>query len=192
APCKIHGAAAMNIEIIFAAGSLADTARETAEKFGLNLPQFIAQVISFAIVAVLLHRFVYKPILQMLEERKRRIAESLENAEKIKSELAKTEAARQEILSRANSDANKLIEEAKAAAARLQEAEAKKAIAMAEHIIQKAHEAAAADRMKMMNELRKEIGRLVVETTIKVTGKVLTPEEHKRLIEEANRALISQ
>ncbi|MGC8744784.1 MAG: F0F1 ATP synthase subunit B [Verrucomicrobiia bacterium] len=182
----------MNIEIIFAASSLADTARETAEKFGLNLPQFIAQVISFAIVAALLHRFAYRPILLMLEERKKRIAESLEQAEKIKSELAKTEAARQEILARANADANKLIEEAKAVAAKLQEAEAKKAIATAEHIIKKAHEAAAADQMKMMNELRKEIGRLVVETTIKVTGKVLTPEEHKRLIEEANRALISQ
>lgn len=179
----------MNIEIIFAAGSLAETARETAVKFGLNLPQFIAQVISFAIVAALLHRFAYKPILQILDDRKRRIAESLENAEKIKAELAKTEAARQEILARANSEANKLIEEARAAAQRLQEAEAKKAMATAEQIIKKAHEAALADQVKMMNELRKEIGRLVVETTIKVTGKVLTPEEHRRLLEEANRAL---
>jgi len=179
----------MKFEIIFAASSLGETARVTAEKFGVNWPQFFAQVVSFCIVAALLYRFAYKPILQVLDERKKRIAESLQQAQKIKEELAKTEAARQEMLARANAEANKLIEEARAAAAKLQEAEAKKAIAMAEQIIKKAHEAAAADRMQMMADLRKEIGRLVVETTIKVTGKVLTPEEHRKLIEETNRAL---
>jgi len=182
----------MNIELFFAAGSLVDTTRETALKFGLNLPQFIAQVISFLIVAALLYKFAYKPILLMLDERRKRIAESLENAEKIKAELAKTEAARQEILAKANSEANKLIEEARASAAKLQEAEARKAIVMAEQIIKKAQEAALADRIKMMSELRKEIGRLVVETTAKVSGKILTPEEHRMLIEKANKNLISQ
>ncbi len=182
----------MNIEFFFAEGSLTDIARETALKFGLNLPQFIAQVISFLIVAALLYKFAYKPILLMLEERKKRIAESLENAEKIKVELAKTESARQEILAKANSEANKLIEEARTVASKLQEAEARKAIATAEQIIKKAQEAALADRMKMMNELRKEIGRLVVQTTAKVSGKILTPEEHRMLIEEANKNLIQQ
>ncbi len=182
----------MNIEFFFAASSIADTARETAEKFGLNLPQFIAQVISFLIVAALLYKFAYKPILLMLEERRKRIAESLENAEKIKIELAKTEVARQEILAKANSEANKLIEEARAVASKLQEAEARKAIATAEQIIKKAQEAALADRIKMMNELRKEIGRLVVQTTAKVSGKILTTEEHRLLIEEANKNLIPQ
>ena len=128
----------------------------------------------------------------MLEERRKRIAESLENAEKIKIELAKTEVARQEILAKANSEANKLIEEARAVASKLQEAEARKAIATAEQIIKKAQEAALADRIKMMNELRKEIGRLVVQTTAKVSGKILTTEEHRLLIEEANKNLIPQ
>jgi F-type H+-transporting ATPase subunit b len=182
----------MNIEFFFAEGSFTDIARETALKFGLNLPQFIAQVISFLIVAALLYKFAYKPILLMLDERRKRIAESLENAEKIKAELAKTEVARQEILAKANLEANTLIEEARAAASKLQEAKARKAIAMAEQIIKKAQEAALADRIKMMNELRKEIGRLVVETTAKVSGKILTPEEHRMLIEEANKNLISK
>lgn len=180
------------MEILFAAGSIVDTARETAEKFGVNWPQFIAQVLSFCIVAALLHRFAYKPILQMLELRKQRIAEMVANSEKIKAELAKTEAARIEVLQKAHQEANKLIEEARAAAARVQEAETRKALALAEQIIHKANEAAQADRARMMAELKQEIGRLVVETTAKVTGKILTPEEHRRLIEEANRELISQ
>ena len=69
---------------------------------------------------------------------------SLANAEKIKAELARAEAQRQEVLTQANAQANKLIEEARAAAARVQEQETQKAIAAAEQIIAKAREAAAA------------------------------------------------
>src|SRR5262245_12834475 len=114
---------------------LAEMGQQTARTFGVDVPHFISQVISFAIVAVLLQKFAYKPILQVLEQRRERIAEGLANADKIKQELARTEAARQEVLNQANVQANKLIEEARAAAARLQEQETQKAIAAAEQII---------------------------------------------------------
>src|SRR5437588_12627656 len=123
----------MNQFLFFAniGSDLADTAKSTAEKFGLNKPQFFAQVLSFCIVTFLLYRFAYKPILTMLAERRERIAESLSNADKIKSELANTEAARLDVLAQANAQANKLIEEARAAAGRVQEQETQKAIAAA-------------------------------------------------------------
>src|SRR5881396_2525158 len=121
---------------------IAETAKTTAGKFGLNTAHFLAQVISFCIVAFLLYRFAYKPILMMLAERRERIAESLANAERIKTELARAEAQRQEILNQANAQANKLIEEARAAAARVQEQETQKAIATAEQIMAKARETA--------------------------------------------------
>ena len=162
---------------------------DTAQQFGVDWPHFIAQIVSFGIVAFLLHRFAYKPILQVLEERRHRIAEGLANADKIKQELARTEAARQEVLSQANANANKLIEEARAAAAKVQEHETQKAIAAAEQILAKAREAAAADHARMIAELKREIGRLVVQTTMKVTGKVLTLDDQQRLIEETNRQL---
>jgi F-type H+-transporting ATPase subunit b len=163
--------------------------KDTADQFGVDKEHFAAQVISFCIVAFLLHRFAYKPILQVLEERRTRIAEGLQNAEKIKAELARTEAARQEVLNQANAQANKLIEEARAAAARVQEAETQKAVAAAEQIIAKAREAALADHARMLTELKREVGRLVVETTGKVTGKILTAEDQQRLAEETNRQL---
>ena len=164
--------------ILFAdiAGDLAQTAKETAEKFGFDWAHFGAQVINFLIVAGVLTVFAYKPILKVLEERKQRIADSLANAEKIKVELAATEAARQEVLNQVNLQANKLIEEARAAAARVQEQETQKAIA-------------AQDHARMMAELKREVGRLVVETTAKVTGKILTVEDQQRLAEETNRQL---
>ena len=171
------------------AGDLAETAKDTAEKFGLSGPQFLAQVISFCIVAFLLYRFAYKPILTMLGERRERIAESLANAEKIRQELARAETERQQILAQANAQANKLIEEARAAAARVQEQETQKAIATAEQIVLKAREAAAAEHTRMMTELKREVGRLVVETTGRVTGKVLSPDDQRRLAEETSRQL---
>ncbi len=171
------------------AADMAQTAKQTAETFGLDWRHLIAQIISFCIVCVLLYLFAYKRILQVLEERRVRIAEGLANADKIKAELARTEASRLEVLNQANVQANKLIEEARAAAARVQEQETQKAIATAEQIIAKAREAAAQDHERMLAELRREVGRLVVETTTKVTGKILTPDDQKRLADETVRQL---
>ena len=165
---------------IFFASIASDTARE----FGVNWPHFISQSLSFLIVAFLLHRFAYKRVLAMLEERRQRIAEGVENAEKIKAELARAETQRQEILAQANVQAQKLIEEARAAAAKVQEVETQKAIAAAEQIITKAREAAARDHAQMLAELKREVGRLVVQTTATVTGKILTAEDQRRLMEE--------
>lgn len=175
---------------MFAAGpGLLEQAAQTGEQFGFNKSIFISQVISFLIVAFLLKKFAFGPIQKILVERRERIAEGLKNADRIKSELAKTEAARLEILNKANTQANKLIEEARAAAARVQETETQKAIAAAEQIIVKARQAAEADRNRMVTELRKEIGQLVVKSTAAVTGKILTIEDQKRLTEETNKQL---
>ena len=162
---------------------------DTADQFGVDRPHLISQIISFLIVAGLLYKFAYKRILDVLEERRQRIAEGLANAERIKAELARTETARQEVLGQANAQANRLIEEARAAAAKVQETESQRAIAAAEQIIAKAREAGAADQARMMSELKREVGRLVVDTTARVTGKILTADDQRRLIEETNKQL---
>ncbi len=168
---------------------LANTGADTARTFGVDWQHLVSQIVSFCFVAALLYFFAYKRILQVLEERRQRISDGLANADKIKAELARTEASRQDVLAQANTQANKLIEEARAAAARVQEQETQKAIAAAEQIITKAREAAAQDRERMLTELRREVGRLVVDTTTKVTGKILTPDDQKRLAEETSRQL---
>jgi F-type H+-transporting ATPase subunit b len=136
-----------------------DQVQQVADTFGVDWPHLIAQIISFSIVCILLYKFAYKRVLTMLEERRQRIAEGLANAEKSKAELAKAEAQRQE-------------------------QETQKAIAAAEQIIAKAREAAAQDHARMLAELKREVGRLVVQTTATVTGKVLTPDDQRRLAEE--------
>ena len=176
----------MNSFLFFAAGN---PFTDVADAFGWNPQMFFSQVIAFIIVALALKKWAYGPVIQMLEERKHQIAESLANAEKIKAELAKTESARQAILDQTNTQANKFIEEARAAAAKVQEVETQKAIAAANQIIQKAREASEAELARMKLELRKEMIRLVSDTTAKVTGRILTPADQQRLAEETNRQL---
>lgn len=172
-----------------AEGGIGDTVTQIGEQFGFNAWLFFSQIISFCIVAFLLQKFAYKPILTVLETRRQKIKEGLENAEKIKQQLAESEVRYQEILAKANAEGQRLIEEARAAAKSLQERESQRAISEAEQIVTKAREATVADRASEFAALRKEIARLVVDTASKVTGKALTGDDQRRLSEEASREL---
>ena len=163
--------------------------QEIATTFGVDWRHLLAQIISFCIVCILLQRFAYRPVLKMLEERRRQIAQGIADTEKIKAQLAATETQRQEILVQANAQATKLIEEAHAAASRVQQRETQKAIAAAEQIIVRSREAAAQEREQLLRGLKQEVGRLVIQTTATVTGKILTAEDQRRMAEETVRQL---
>ncbi len=181
----------MNMLVLLADTSGGGQIEQIARNFGVDWPQLIAQIISFCIVCALLYRFAYRPVLGVLEERRRLIAEGLANAEKIKADLARTDAHRQEVMAQINAQATQLLDEARAAAARVQEQETQKAVAAAEQIMVKARETAQRDHDRMLAELKREVGRLVVETTAAVTGKILTPEDRQRLDQETAKQLAS-
>jgi len=174
----------MNALILLAQAESEGRIEQIARTFGVDWPHLIAQIISFSVVCLLLYKFAYKRILQTLDERRKVIYESLANSEKIKAELARTEAQQQELMAQANAQANQFIEEARRAAVRLQEQETRKALAAAEAIMVNARESAAQDHDRMLAELKQEVGRLVVQTTSAVTGKILTSEDQRRLAEE--------
>ena len=179
----------MNALVLLATVESAGKVEEIARTFGVDWSHLVAQIISFTIVCALLHRFAYRRILDMLEERRRQFAQGLLNTEKISAELARTEVKNREMMIRANIQATNLIEEARAAASQVQAQETQKAIAAAEMIIVKAREAAARDHEQMLAELKREVGRLVVQTTANVTGKILTPEDQRRLAEETAKQI---
>jgi F-type H+-transporting ATPase subunit b len=179
----------MNALVLMAQAESSGQIEQIARTFGVDWPHLIAQMISFCIMCFLLYRFAYGPVLQMLANRRRLIAESLANADKVKAELARTETQRKEVMAQANAQATQFIEEARAAADVLLKQETKKAIAAAEEIMLKAHQAAAQDHARMLAELKQEVGRLVVQTTSAVTGKILTTEDQRRLAEETAEQL---
>ena len=158
--------------------------QQIANTFGVDWPHLVSQIISFSIVCFLLQRFAYKPVLKMLEERRQLIALGQANAKQIAAELARTEAQRQEVLLKANTEAAALIADARAAGARVLQAESQKAILAAEQIVLKAREATAQDHARMLAELKSHMGQLVVQTAASVTGKILTAEDHRRLAQD--------
>ena len=175
--------------VLAAAAEPGNPVTDIAHQFGVTWPLLISQIVLFVLVALALKKFAYAPILKVLEERRQTIAQSLSNAEKIKQELASAQAKAHEILSQANALANKQIEEAREVAAKVQEQETQKAIATSNQIITKAREASVAELARMKDELRKELVRLVAETTAKVSGKVLTLDDQKRLADETTKQL---
>jgi F-type H+-transporting ATPase subunit b len=179
----------MNAFILLAVAQSEGQVAQIARTFGVDWQHLGAQIISFSIVCAVLHKFAYRRILAMLEQRREQIALGIANAEKIKAELDKTETQRQEVMAQAHTQGAKFIEEARAAAARVQQEEAKKASAAAEEIMAKAHEAAAQDHDRMLAELKREVGKLVVQATTTVTGKILTAEDQRRLAEETSKQI---
>jgi F-type H+-transporting ATPase subunit b len=137
----------------------------------------------------MLYWLAYQPVLRMLEERRKQIAMGVANTEKINAALAGIEAQRQGVMADAHAQGQKFLADAREAAKRLQEQEAQRALATAEQIVAKARESAAAEHARMLTELRREVGRLVVQTTAAVVGKVLTPDDQRRLSEETAKRL---
>lgn len=162
---------------------------ELLTQFGISGPKFIAQVILFLIVYAVLKKFAFGPIIAIFEERKKAIAESQANAEKIKKQLAEAEIRYQEILRKANSEAQHLIEEARAASEATTQKHLQQAIKDAENIISKARESVDLDRARMVADVKREMIHLVVDTTSKVAGKILTEADQERLAGETTKQL---
>lgn len=156
-----------------------------SKTFGLKGPFFVAQVINFFLVIFVLKKFAFGPIQAMLEERKARIADGEEKLKKIEQQLADSEKSTAEAIAKANAEAQRMIDEARASAAKLSEQEAQKATAAAQNILAKAEEAAKAERAAMRAEIKTEFGKLVSAATSQVTGKVLTDDDQRRINEES-------
>jgi F-type H+-transporting ATPase subunit b len=179
---------------LLALEAIADTntrLEQVARTFGVDWPHLFAQMISFGIVCALLYAFAYKPVLEMLATRRRQIAKGLATAEKIRAERARIDIERHNVLQQADAEGRQMIEAARAAAARVEAEEVRKAKKAAGQILATAREAAERERLQLRAEVRAEVGRLVVQTTAAATGKILTAEDHRRLAEETVRQMAS-
>ena len=178
----------MHVLAMQTAAESAGQIEKIASTFGVDWPHLVAQIVSFGICVRVLYLLAYKPILRILEARRQQIAGGLANAEKIKAELARIEAERLGILTKADGEGKQLIEEARAAAARVQAEETRKAIAAAEQIVVRAHEAAERERATMLARAQTRGRPAGRPDDGAVTGKILTPDDHRRLAEETRQA----
>jgi len=162
---------------------------QIGSSFGVTWPKFVAQLVLFLIAYFVLSRYAFGPIMKILEERRKRIEEGQLNAEKIKKQLAEAELRYQEILRKANDDAQVMIDESRKNNEAFSQREMEKAVKESAAIVERARHEITSERNRMVDEVKREMVSLVVKTTAQVAGKVLSPDDQKRLSEEASKEL---
>ncbi len=162
---------------------------EILNQFGINPILLAAQVVNFLILLFILKKFMYKPLLKVLDQRKKTIEDSLKNAQEIERRLLQTEEDRDKILAKASQEAQKIADETKKELTLMREEDRQKAKDESEQIIKKAQEAARLESEKVLSEAKTEIIGLVMAVFQKVTGKVVTKEDQRKIIEKEIRNL---
>ena len=161
------------------------------ERFGVKKSTLIAQMINFCLVAAVLYFFAIKPVAKTLDERQQKIADGLEYAEEMKTQLAETERERVEKMREAAQEAQRILSEAREQSREMIEQKTQEAAAQAEAIFRKASEATELERQRMLSEVRQEVTRLVVATSSKVLASELSDEHKRRFSNAAAKELAS-
>lgn len=158
---------------------------QITSQFGIQPILLLAQVVNFAILLFILKKFLYAPILKVLEQRRKTIADGVKNAAEIEVKLAKTEEEYQKRIDKATTEARKIVDDAtKSASEIITEAHTKASQDMAD-ILKKGRESIILEQQKMEQEMRGELTNLVVMTLEKVTGKVLNKKDQLDIIEKS-------
>ena len=153
------------------------------EALGINLSGLITQLVSFTILFAVLYLLLYKPVLRMLDSRAERISDSLQAAERVREEAARSQEEMQQQLETARTEGQQLIAQAREVADRFRKEELAKAReeidaqrARAQANIQREGEAA-------VEELRREFAGLAIAAAERVIERSLDEEAHRALIE---------
>lgn len=157
--------------------------------FGIRPDLFIAQLFNFILVLLVLWRFAYKPIMKMLDEREKRIAKSIKDAEEIGKRLKEVEDERENILQNSRIEAQAIVEKA------MHETEERKkemidaAKREVERVIVRGKDQLAEERDAMMLEMRKEIIDVAIRAAAKIALEKVDEKKSQSLAEEVVRKL---
>jgi len=154
------------------------------EKLGLNLGYIFVQIFNFLILFIVLRAWVYKPILGLLEKRRKVIAEGIENARVAAEARANAEKEAAKILAEAQAEANRIVREATERAQVATKDVRAAAEAEAARIIESAKADAEAERNRILGDLRGQIAALAIAATQKLLGEALDEKRQHALIEE--------
>ena len=154
------------------------------EALGINLGLLIVQIIAFSIVFLTLNAWVYQPMLNMMETRKQKIAQGLEDARIAADARSSAEKDAAKIVAEAQVEASKIVREATERA--VTAGKDVKAAAEAEAV--KARESAIAEaqieRNRILGDLRGQVASLAIAAANKLVGEALDEKKQRVLIDE--------
>lgn len=158
---------------------------EILSTFGVQPVLLLAQIVNFIILLFLLKKFAYKPIMKVLEERRIKIETGVIQAEEAEKKLAETEVRQKEIISGAEQESSRIIQETKYAVKKLQDETLVETNKKAEEMMDRNKEVLQLEKEKMISEVRRGMAELVAKTTKKVVGKTLSHQENERLVRQS-------
>ena len=153
-------------------------------QLGINLPGLIAQLINFGILLIVFRLFLYKPLMRILDERRKRIAEGLQASDDAKRRLAETEQDVSAEMQRARQEAQAVIAQAQQTSARMAEEGRQQARTEAEQILERARGEIQLERDNAISELRREFADLTITAAEKVIRRSLDRAAQHDLIEQ--------
>ncbi len=157
---------------------------DAVAKLGINPIYLLSQIVVFSVLAFLLGKFMYNPILNMLEKRKERIAKGLEDARAADEARAKADEEAARILEEARKKAQQIVAEATTSAEQVRTNIEAQADEQALKILAQAREDAESERNQILSEMRGQIGALSIAAAQKILGESLDEQRQLALVQE--------
>jgi F-type H+-transporting ATPase subunit b len=153
-------------------------------ELGLSWPTFVAQIVNFIILLVMLYFFAYKPLLKMMDTRAQKIKESVDESQKIRDKAAKAEEEFQKRIDAVGKESQEVIAKAMRTGEEARQRAQKEAKVEAQAVVEKARQDIQHERDQVIDELRQEFADLTIEAAEKVIEKSLDRKTHQQIIDK--------
>ena len=149
----------------------------------------LAQAVVMIVFVAICWRYIYPPILSVMQEREKKISDGLEAAKKADDSLEEAKLAFDKELNKAKEDAAEILEKANARASKIVSDASLKAEAEAEKIMSSASIAVENETNKAKEELRQQMSEIIIDTTQKILGEEVSKEKHEEILKKAAEEL---
>ncbi len=156
---------------------------DVLQNFGVEWPFFIAQLVNFAILFLVLKRFLYKPILDMLEKRRIEIEEGLANARKMAEDAKKFDAEHALLMQKAKKESGEITANAVLAGEKIRDSILKDATQKAKDVLASAEVLIEDEKKKMLLEVKGEVLTLATAIVEKILNEKMDSAHDKKFIE---------
>lgn len=155
------------------------------EKLGINFLYLIAQIVNFGIILFLLQKVLYKPILNVLDERRKKVEDGVKYSERMEKEFKEIKAGEERVLSDARREAQKIIEHSRISAEKVEKELMQKARVQADELIKQAKAAIEEERKRAIRDIEKQAAELIIASTKRVLEDTLDEREQHEIIQRA-------
>lgn len=158
---------------------------ELLTKLGIDWKLLIAQIINFVVLMAVLYKFLYKPVLKILDDREQKVAKSLKQVEEIEKNLFESQGEKAKIISEARNEAGKVVAESRAIAETMREEIMNKTKLEAASAVESGKKELQSEKEIMMKEIKKEAADMIMIAAEKILREKINAETDKKLIEKS-------